>query len=366
MINTYYGVAPTYAYYVGYSTGGRQGLMEAQRFPDDFDGILGGGDPAPFTIRTMEDVWVSTQVLGPAYIPHAKLTLLAEAVMMKCDGIDGLKDGMIEDPRKCGFNAMADLPACPGNTDGSNCFTQAQRQAIYNIYRGPEKSSGKLLAKGASFGTEATMANGKSGWTMFVPEKPGGDSFSLGLGSSFVKWVGLPPTGGGPTWDWKTFNIDTDWDVVRNNWAEMCDTNDPDLRAFKAKGKKFIDFHGWADALCWAFRAVDYYDEVVKKIGNLDETRKFYRLYMIPGMTHFPGGRGVFDRYTLREPMFQALQDWVEKGVAPEAFVGSRPAVPGKWDTITRPVCPYPEVARYKGTGSADSADNFMCVKPSP
>lgn len=367
LIKTYYGAAPTYAYFVGYSTGGRQGLMEAQRFPDDFDGILGGGDPAPFTVRTMQDTWVSTQMLGQAHIPHAKLPLLAEAVMAKCDGIDGLKDGMIDDPRNCAFNALTDLPACPGDADGTNCFTQAQRQAVFNIYRGPQKSSGALLAKGVSFGSEAIMADGKSGWTMFVPEKPGGGTYALGLGSSFVKWVGLPPTSGGPNWDWKTFNVDKDWDVVRRNWGEMCDTNDPDLRAFKAKGKKFIDYHGWADALCWPFRAIDYYDEVVKKIGSVEETRKFYRLYMIPGMTHFPGGRGVLDRNTLREPMFQALQDWVEKGIEPiKPFVGSRPAVPGKWDAITRPVCAYPEVARYRGSGSTDAAENFACVNPSP
>jgi len=146
----------------------------------------------------------------------------------------------------------------------------------------------------------------------------------------------------------------------------LCDTNDPDLRTIKAKGKKYMDYHGWADTLCWAFRAVDYYDEVVKTVGSLEETRKFYRLYMIPGMTHFPGGRGVLDRNTLREPMFQALQDWVERDIEPGAFVGSRPAAPGRWGAITRPICPYPEVARYRGTGSPDSADNFTCVRPSP
>jgi feruloyl esterase len=366
MIKAYYGVPLAYAYYVGYSTGGRQGLMEAQRYPDDFDGLLAGGDPAPFTVRTMLDTWVSTQLLGASYIPHAKLPLLAQAVAAKCDGIDGLVDGLIDDPRKCSFNAMTDLPACAGDADGPNCFTRAQRQAVYNIYRGPENSAGTLLAKGVSYGSEAIMADGQSGWTMFVPPVPGGGTFTLGLGSSFVKWVGLPPVGGGPNWDWKTFDVNRDWDVVRNNWGEACDTNDPDLRAFKAKGKKFIDYHGWADALCWPYRAVDYYDEVVKKIGSLEETRNFYRLYMIPAMTHFPGGRSVVDRNTIREPFFSALQDWVEKGREPGAFVGSRRAVPEKWDAITRPVCPYPEVARYNGVGSTDAAENFTCVKPSP
>jgi hypothetical protein len=365
MIKAFYGVPPTHAYYVGYSTGGRQGLMEAQRYPDDFDGLLAGGDPAPFTVRTMEDAWTATQLLGAAYVPHAKLPLLAEAVMTKCDSIDGLVDGLIDDPRKCTFNALTDLPACAQDVDGTSCFTQAQRQAVYNIYRGPENAAGTLLAKGASFGSEAIMADGNSGWTMFVPPARGGATYAARLGANFVQWIGLPPNGGGPGWDWKTFNVNKDWDVVRNNWGQTCDTYDPDLRAFKLKGKKFIDYHAWADALCWPFRAVDYYEQVVKTIGSLEETRKFYKLYMIPGMTHFPGGRGVFDRLTLREPLFLALQDWVEKGTEPGAFVGSRPAVAGRWGAITRPICPYPEVARYRGTGSIDAAENFTCVNPS-
>jgi feruloyl esterase len=366
MIKAYYGATPTYAYYVGYSTGGRQGLMEAQRYPDDFDGLLAGGDPAPFTVRTMEDAWVPTQLLGAAYIPRAKLPLLAEAVMAKCDGVDGLVDGLIDDPRKCAFNALTDLPVCAEDVDGTNCFTQAQRQAISNIYRGPQNAAGTVLAKGPSYGSEAIMADGNSGWTMFVPETPGAATYAARLGASFVQWIGLPPKGGGPSWDGKTFNVDIDWDIVRNNWGQVCDTNDPDLRAFKVKGKKFIDYHGWGDALCWPFRAVDYYEQVVKTIGSLEETRKFYKLYMIPGMTHFPGGRGVFDRNTLREPLFLALQDWVEDGAEPGAFVGSRPVVEGRWETITRPICPYPEVARYRGTGNIDAAENFTCKNPSP
>ena len=154
--------------------------------------------------------------------------------------------------------------------------------------------------------------------------------------------------------------------MVRSNWGQACDTWDPDLRAFGLKGKKFIDYQGWADALCWPSRAPDYFEQVVNTIGSQEETRKFYKLYMIPGMSHFPGGRGVFDRATLREPLFLALQEWVEKGAEPGAIVGSRPAVAGRWGAMTRPVCPYPEVARYRGTGSIDAAENFTCGSPSP
>jgi feruloyl esterase len=367
LIKAYYGSRPRYSYYNGYSTGGRQALMEAQRYPEDFDGILGGDGPIPFTKRTMGDTWEATQFLGDAYIPLAKLLILADAVMKKCDSIDGLVDGLIDDPRECDFNALTDLPACPGDIDGPACFTNAQRQAAYNVYDGVRNSKGKLLFKGVSYGSEAIIADGSSGWTMFVPAAPGGGTIALGLGSSFVQWIGLTPEKGGPGWDWKTFNVDTDWDIEVDHWADMGDTYDPNLKAFKWSGGKMIYYHGWADALCWANPAPDYYDQVVKKIGSLRETQEFFKLYTIPGMAHFAGaGRGVFDSDTFQPPALDALVAWVEHGIEPGAFVGTRAALPNRWSSISRPICPYPEVARYVGTGSIDDASNFSCVKTIP
>ena len=368
LIRAYYGKRPHYSYYNGYSTGGRQALMEAQRYPEDFNGIMGGDGPIPFTKRTMGDTWESTQLLGSAYILQSKLPILADAVMKKCDSIDGLVDGLIDDPRKCDFNALTDLPACSGDVDGPACFTTAQRQAAYNIYDGVRDSAQTLLFEGVSYGSEAITADGSSGWTMFVPATPGGPTFALGLGSSFVQWIGLPPAQGkgGPDWDWKTFNVDTDWDIVVNHWADIGDTYDPNLKAFKWSGGKMIYYHGWADALCWPNPAPDYYDQVVKKIGSLGETQEFFKLYMIPGMTHFPGARGVFDSNTFQTPAFDALVAWVEHGVEPGAFVGTRAAVPNRWSSISRPICPYPEVARYTGKDSTDDAANFTCVKTIP
>jgi hypothetical protein len=365
IITAYYGIGPSYAYFNGYSTGGRQALMEAQRYHKDFNGILGGDGPIPWTKRTQGDTWEATQFLGNAHIPIDKLLILAEKVEEKCDGIDGLEDGLIDDPRKCEFNALEDLPACPGDIDGSACFTMAQRQAVYNVYDGVRNSKGKLLFKGVSYGSEAIIADGTSGWTMFVPVTEGGPTIAVGLGSNFVQWIGLPPDKGGPGWDWKTYNVDTDWDIVVDKWAEMSDTYDPNLWRFKMTGHKMIYYHGWADALCWANPAPDYYDMVVKKIGSLGRTQEFFKLYMIPGMAHFAGaGRGVFDSNTFQSVALGALVDWVENGNEPHAFVGTRTAIPGLWDSISRPICPYPEVARYSGTGSMDDAENFMCVPP--
>ncbi len=367
MIKEFYGVnQPDYAYYNGYSTGGRQAMAATQWFPDDFDGVMGGDAPIPFTKRTMGDTWESTKLLGTGYIPVTKLPILAAAVMKKCDSIDGLVDGLIDDPRKCTFNALAGLPACPNDVDGPECFTTAQRQAAYDIYDGVRNTSGDLIFKGVSYGTEAMMGNGASGWTMFVPTTPGGSTFALGLGSSFVQWIGLPPTKGGPTWDWKTFSVNPDWNIVTDHWGEQCDTYNPDLSPFKAAGGKFIYYHGWADALCWARPAPDYYDQVIPTMGGLKETQEFFKIYMIPGMTHFPPSRGVFNNSTIQEPLFVALEKWVEEGVEPGAFVGTQQAAEGYYGALSRPICPYPEVARYLGTGSADDAANFACVKPIP
>ena len=177
LIKAYYGVDPSYAYYDGYSTGGRQGLMEAQRYPEDFDGILAGAAPFPFSKRAMADTWEATQLLGKGFVPRSKLLLLAEAILEKCDDIDGVTDGLIEDPRQCLFNALTDLPPCPNDSDSPDCFTKAQRQAIYNIYDGVVRDAdGERLFKGASFSTETIMRDGSSGWNMFVPSTPGGSN----------------------------------------------------------------------------------------------------------------------------------------------------------------------------------------------
>jgi hypothetical protein len=372
MIKAYYGRHPSYAYYDGYSTGGRQGLASAQRYPDDFDGILAGAGPFPFTKRTMGDVWESTQFLGAAFIPKDKLPLLAEAVMAKCDGIDGLVDGLIEDPRKCTFDARTDLTVCPADVEGPGCFTLAQRRAVYNVYDGVRRSDGTLLFRGVSFGSEQLIndpefyaANGyyPSGWSMFVPEVPEGGTFALGLGGSFTQWVGLPPEKGGEGWDWKTFNVDNDWDIVTDKWAERCDTNNPNLWPFKHHGKKLIYYSGWADALCWPRPAPDYYDSVVDVIGERG-TQEFFKLYMVPGMAHFDNGRGVLNSTTIEDPLFTKLVKWVEHGIEPKAVVGSREAVEGLWPAISRPVCPYPQVSKLKKGGNPAIAADFSCVAP--
>jgi hypothetical protein len=355
---------PDYAYYNSCSTGGRQGLIEVQRYPEDFDGLLIGAPVHYLTQITTRGVWAEQQLTGAGAIDPIKMPLLANAVMNECDDIDGLVDGLIDDPRNCTFDAMTDLPACPGDVDDVDCFTTAQRQAIYNIYDGPRKTDGTRTTFGEAFGSEA-LAPGpfgpSSGWMMWILQAPPMPfSLGFGLGGGFVQWAGLPPSGGGgATWDYMTFDFDTDFDTVVTNMSDKCDAMDPDLSTFKALGGKLIHYDGWADPATGPYQTADYYENVLNTMGDA-ETKEFYRLYMIPGMAHCGGGLGCFDGNAL----FDALVDWVENGNEPTSYTGAGVTAAGA--PRTRPMCPYPEVAVYSGSGSIDDAANFTCQDLTP
>ena len=389
MIKAYYGgePKPVLSYYNACSTGGRQGLLEAQRYPEDFNGLVIGAPVHYFSHITQRGVWErqalasdSWAATGGTILP--KLPLLAAAVMTKCDAIDGLVDGLIDDPRKCTFNPLADLTACAGDVDGAACFTTAQRKAIKMIYDGPpglafsskypsHAYSGEEMVPGAPTvppvppGFNPPSSNW-AGWVVPSPYSPTAVSRGFDLGAGWVQWVGLPLSGkGGSTWNWSEYSW-TGGDpqlVVANDTSLRCDAIDPDLRGLKAK---IIHYDGWPDPATGAFMTVKYYDEVLSTVGP-DATKSFYKLYMVPGMGHCGGGTGcgTVDWQTY-------LENWVERGVEPGAVVGSRaekgnPADPSNYITArTRPLCPYPEVARYKGTGSIDDAANFACVNLIP
>ena len=372
MIKAYYGVGkPARSYYNACSTGGRQGLLEAQRYPYDFDGYVIGAPVHYFSSITQRGVW-ERQVLasdpwtatGGTVLP--KLALLAANVMSKCDGIDGLVDGLIDDPRECTFNPLKDLPACAGEVDGIACFTTSQRQAIKRIYEGPPGLAFSHRYPSHAFSGEEMVPGttaATSNWVGWVVPSTG-VSRGFDLGGGWVQWGGLPPSGkGGPGWDWSTYSwTGGDPQLVVANTAPLCDATDPDLWHVKARGAKIIHYDGWPDPATGAFMTVKYYDNVLHRMGN-EHTESFYKLYMVPGMGHCGGGTGcgTVDWQTI-------LENWVEKGVEPAAVVGSRkavgdPANPNNYMTArTRPLCPYPQVARYLGAGSIDDATNFSCV----
>ncbi len=352
----YYGRPVARAYWNSCSNGGRQGLIEAQRFPDDFDGIVANApwlDQTGFTIGAM---W-NQKAFSEVPITSAKMALVAEKVMAKCDAVDGLKDGLIDDPRKCGFNPASDVPVCSEGKEGPDCLTPAQAAAIAKVYSGPV-SNGKPFFPGFSLGSEAVMPNffgggTSSGWmNMIVTEQPNGKPADFGLAENTMRYlVHKPPK---PDYDYKTFDYDRDAKLLED-WGKLADAKNPDLSGFRKRGGKLLMTYGWADPILQPMVGVNYYEEAMAKNGP--DTIDFFRLFMIPGMSHCSGGIG-----TDQHDSMTAIVDWVEKGKAPDVIMAKR-IVDGKV-VRTRPLCPYPQVARYTGQGSIDDAANFRCVAP--
>ncbi|MDX2029539.1 MAG: tannase/feruloyl esterase family alpha/beta hydrolase [Blastocatellia bacterium] len=351
IIAAYYGSAPRYSYWVGCSTGGRQGLMEAQRYPEDFDGYVIGAPVLKISHEQLRGIWNAQAVTSePGRIAVEKLPLLAAAIYRKCDEVDGVKDGLIADPRRCGFDPAADLPKCAGDADGKDCFTLGQIAGLKKVYGGVRTSAGKLLYPGQPVGAEIAPPGGRSAWIGSIGAEPGG---GLAYGETFMRFMIRPPMGA--DWSYKTFNFDTD-PARLADISKMIDATNPDLKKIKKRGGKIIHYHGWADALVNPLMSVEYYESVLKKMGE-KQTKEFYKLYLVPGMFHCRGGVGCDDA-----DWFTPLVAWVEKGVAPGALNGSR--VVNAATVMTRPHCAYPEVATYKGSGDPRKAENFSCVRP--
>ena len=287
---------------------------------------------------------------GPAQIKSEKLPALAKAVYDKCDAIDGLKDGLIENPLRCDFDPTKDLPRCAGDTDAPGCFTGAQVEGLKKVYGGARDSQGHQLFFGATPGSEAfASAAGRggaprSGWETIL----GG----MRLTDTFMKYMAFDPPAG-PDWNYRMFNFDTD--VRRmDSTALRINATIPDLTAVKMRGGKIVHYHGYADPGTPPTMSVNYYEAVTKNMGQ-KETDDFYRLFPVPGMGHCGGGPGCGDIDWLT-----AIVNWVEKGVAPTKMIGGH--VEAGKTTRTRPICAYPSEARYVGTGSIDAAENFTCV----
>jgi hypothetical protein len=351
----YYGKPVSRAYWNSCSNGGRQGLIEAQRFPDDFDGIVANApwlDQTGFTIGAM---W-NQKALGQAPVTAAKMALVAGKIMAKCDAIDGLKDGLIDDPRKCHFDPAHDVPACRPGTDGADCLTAAQAAAIAKVYSGPV-SNGKPFFPGFMPGSEAVMqlfgGGSGSGWmNVIVSPTPDGKPADFSLAENTMRYlVPKPPK---PDYDYKTFDFNRDIHLL-DDWGKEEDAKNPDLSKFKKRGGKLLMTYGWADAILQPMAGVHYYEQAEAKNGP--DTTHFFRLFMAPGMSHCSGGAGP-DQH---DPM-TAIINWVEKDKAP-ASLQAKLVLNGKV-VRTRPLCPYPQVARYSGKGSMDDAANFRCVAP--
>jgi len=368
LTQVYYGQPLRHAYFSGCSNGGRQALIEAQRYPDDFDGII-AGDPSLGISGTLSSIWRYQTLLADRahYLPATKLTLLAQAVLAECDAKDGLVDGLIDDPRRCAFDPAS--LQCPG-AEAPDCLTAAQVETVGRIYEGPTNSAGESLYPGYPMGHE----DGSTGWALWIvgsnPEhvvdQPDGTLAFTGISPL----TGDPPLGfaflddglkylsfevDDPNYSYRFFNFDTDVPLL-DFMGEILNATEPDLSSFRARGGKLLLYHGWADPAISALRTVQYYEDVVEAVGGKRTTNDFARLFLAPGMHHCSGGPGpnTFDSLT-------TLEQWVEEQIAPEQLIATH-FTAGVADS-SRPLCPYPKVARYRGTGSIDAAANFTCVR---
>lgn len=353
----FYGRPPQHAYWIGCSTGGKQGLTEVQRFPDDYDGIVAGAPASNWTPLMTATAQRSITAIGDStrYLLAPARALLHDAVIKACDKLDGVEDGVLEDPRRCHFDPSVLQCGTTSQADGT-CLTAAQVAAVKRIYAGvDDPTDGRRVSPGLALGSEL----------LWAPFATPGQPFPIPF--SYYRWVVFADS----TWDWRSFDLANPsfhqaWRDADRRLAPILNAVDPNLRAFRARGGKLIQYHGWSDPLITAQGSVDYYDSVVSfeasgrrdRAGALAGVQQFYRLFMAPGMGHCFGGDGpnLFD-------MERALEDWVERGVAPESVPATHLGPNGAPDK-RRPLCPYPEVAVYKGKGDSNDAASFACREP--
>jgi feruloyl esterase len=340
-ITAFYGSKPEYSYWNGCSEGGRQAMGEAQRYPDDFNGILAGSPVFDFVpSRSREFVTAKLIASGEmAPVPQAKYKAIYDAVLAQCDAADGIKDGVINDPQQCHFDPPVLL--CK-NGDAPDCLTAPQVKAMQIEYEGVYNPvTHKLLLHGHSPGFEYNQATRANNAPAQAAPANNGPAPAQQLPGSFYRYFVYRKL----DWDASTFDYAKDFPYAEKTVGISLDNYDPNLKGFKAAGGKLISFHGWADG------------QPAPMTTTVGDSSSFYRLFMVPGMGHCSGGPGTdhFDKMA-------AVTDWVEHGKAPDRIIASH-QTDGQV-TRTRPLCPYPQVAKYLGTGSTDDAANFVCAKP--
>lgn len=351
VIRAFYGNGPHFSYFSGCSDGGRQGLIEAQRYPGDYDGVLVCGPAVNRTGSVAAQTWVAQAgtIDGPVEIAPSKLSMVHAAVLSSCDALDGLQDGLIGEPMKCHFDPASLL--CRG-IESDRCLTQPEVTVLKRFYSGPQNSKGETIGSGFLPGAETDPVGVLSScWNC--------------QGSAFhrasIVFEGMFDA----AFAINTFNFDRDLQALEQTEdAKLTNATDPNLKPFKDRGGKLMIVHGWGDGADPAMLSVRYYENVVSVMGA-DAVTQFFRLYMIPGVHHnasegpgptaFPG------------PMLRALERWVENNTAPQTVVATKYKTDGEPSSgimRTRPLCPYPQVARYRGFGSIDAAASFVCRAP--
>ena len=346
IVAAFYGKPAKYSYFNGCSTGGKEGLMEAQRYPDDYDGINVGGSANFDQIgNRMQYVWNGQVTFGTGVpLAGATLALINQAVLAACDKLDGVADGVLDDPRACSFQPSS-LLCQAGQTTG--CLTQAQVTALEKVYQGPRNPrTGQEVYPGLPRGSELGWNGHTTGPAIFS------------TADQFFKFMVY----NNPSWDFRTFNFDSDVAYTKANFSALIDAVDPDLAAFRKHGGKLLFTHAWSSTVHTGTRSIEYYDQVAALMHGGDKdngdpygkTREFFRLFMAPSAS---GSKGPSTLDTMPD-----LEKWVEQGTPPQRLVAAHKTA-GVVDR-TRPLCPYPEHAMYKGSGSTDAAENFVCRRP--
>jgi feruloyl esterase len=346
VVASYYESDAQRAYWNGCSAGGRQAMKSAHHYPFEFDGIIAGAPGLDWTGRAAQAVRVAKplETSEAARLLAPQRQFLHQAVVEQCDALDGVKDGLIEDPQRCRFDPRAlqcaDAPRGTEKISGIDCLTEAQVETARLIYSSPVNPKSQRPITGLAYGSEL-------GWTDL-----GWTASARATGLDQFRYIVFQ----NPAWTVQQFNFDSD--IVRAEEVDNGTINalDAVLQPLIAHGGKLIQYHGWSDPQISPNNSTQYYAEAVKALGGEDKVQTGYRLFMVPGMGHCGGGEGpnTFD-------MVSALEDWVERGKARDRITASH-SINGAVDR-TRPLCPYPQVAVYKGSGSIDDASSFSCVR---
>jgi feruloyl esterase len=330
VIAAYYAQPLQYSYFKGCSTGGRQAVMSAQRYPGDFDGIIGGA-------LANRHIHMHTSAVASSIhlsrnpnqaIPEAKAKFVNKAVMEKCDT---LKEGFLNNPRQCALDFSSLL--CKG-ADSDSCITEGQLRTIEEFYGGLKNSKGELIFSGQSLGNS-------------LPAMPSTNQTPNAFVWDTVRILGFQNA----DYDWHSFDLDRDMPRIDAS-AGFVDAVDPDLRGFEGHGGKLLLYAGWNDTAIPPENTIYYYENVLKEMGSKQDD--WMRLFMVPGMGHCSGGSGPHSFDTL-----SALEKWREEGIAPDQIMGSNPQ-----SGLKRPLCPFPQYAAYSGTGSLADSANWKCTTP--
>jgi feruloyl esterase len=350
IIHAHYDKPPKYSYFAGASDGGREALVEAERYPQDFDGIISGA-PAIDLDRLMLGMVGSLQALAesPAsYIPHTKLKVIEEAALKAC----GDENGIIEEPQSCHFDPS--MLRCHGQ-ENDGCLTTPQITALQKIYEGAhDLRTGKRIAFGLEPGVEDEPQSWADVLTGYAPDSVGlKQSMTYAMAGDFLRYFVF----GDPNYDLFKFNFDSNYKTVEDKLGHLLDADNPDLRAFKAHGGKLLQYHGASDPFIPVETTITYYQHVQSTMGD---PRDFYRLFIMPGVMHGGGGRGPNV-----VPFLDAIIAWVEDGKVPDQLIATKYVDnnPSKRVERTRPICPYPEIAKWDEKGEKSNASSFQCTK---